>query len=533
MKKLVSASLMKRLDADTMEKCHVPSMVLMERAAMAAAERILSVAEEFFSSARGVKPRIVIVCGSGNNGGDGLAIARLLHLKGLEAAYYPAGDPAHHTEQTKEQLAIAAAYHVPLAKEDDIDTCSILVDALFGVGLSRPLEGSYFRLIQRMNRAKAYRIAVDLPSGIDASTGQILGIAFHADETITFAYTKTGLLLSPGREYAGKVFTADVGIYDNRDLPDCHDESAFCQLDPAMSGGNSQVGLESWQEAWLLETSDLALLNKRNPAGNKGSFGKVLVVAGQAGMCGAAYLCSSAVLRSGAGMVKILTVEENRIPLQCLLPEAILDFSSEEKGFEAALAWCDVLVVGPGLGTGPSAGFKAGWFLAHAALEGKPLVLDADGLNLLAANPDWQAYLNGQTVLTPHMGEMQRLCKESIEALKSDRPGFCLALARQTGAVCVLKDSSTVTADAQGRIFVYGAGNSGMATAGSGDVLAGIIGGCIATTRQEKAVPMSLKAALGVFLHGSCGEKAARLHSEASITAGSLLETLCTRIYHE
>lgn len=334
MREIVTAVEMKELDHNTIQKAGISSPVLMERAALKTVEEIVQRLKNK------EKEKILVVCGTGNNGGDGLAIARLLQLRGVRTWYYIAGKEEKMTAETAGQLKTAEYYQVPRVHNLDLDEYTTIVDAIFGVGLSRPVEGKYAELISTMNRASAYKVAVDIPSGIDSDTGFEKGIAFRADLTVTFAFRKRGLCFYPGRMYGGEIVVADIGIYSIPGKKICMHH---------------------------LEREDLKMLPERVPYGNKGTFGKVLLIAGSEGMCGAAYLSAAAALKSSAGMVKIQTVEANRIPLQTLLPEAMITCDFDEKKNQAMLDWCDVLVIGPGLGTGAQSRERAQWFLAKAA----------------------------------------------------------------------------------------------------------------------------------------------------------------------
>lgn len=496
MKEAVSCSLMKALDRNTICHIGIPSLVLMERAALKTAEEMERVFEK---SSR--QEKILCVCGSGNNGGDGIAIARILCLHGYEAEIFMAGNPEHLTEETDRQLQIAGNYQVSVVNNPEFDEYTTIVDALFGVGLARSIEGRYAELIEKMNRAQAWKIAVDIPSGVNGDTGVVMGTAFQADLTVTFAFRKTGLCLYPGRQLAGKVVTTDIGIYR---------EPSFME------------------KKWYFQDEDIRLLPKRTPEGNKGTFGKVLAVAGSGGMCGAAYFCGAAAFASGAGMVRILTEEENRIPLQTRLPEAITEWGEEEEDFQRAFDWCDVLVIGPGLGLSEKSRRKVQWFLEKAFPEGKPVILDADGLNLLASNPEWKQFLGPHVVLTPHMGEMSRLTGKKIAELQADREEIACVYARDTQTVCVLKDACTVTAGPGGQIWFNLSGNPGMAAAGSGDVLSGVLAGMFCMYKEQglKQEEAARTAALGVYIHGRAGDLAARRKGQYGMTAGDLIPEL-------
>lgn len=492
MKEIVTCSQMKALDQGTIQNKGVPSCVLMERAALKVAEIITPRLKE--------KERILVVCGSGNNGGDGIAIARLLYLQGREVSIYLMGKEEKMTPDTKMQLNIARNYHVPVVNNLNLREYTTIVDAIFGVGLARPVEGRYAQIISDLNAAEAFKVAVDIPSGINGDTGFEMGIAFRADLTVTFAFRKRGLCFYPGRMYGGEILVADIGIY-----PDSPHESFM----------------------YHLEKEDVSLLPEMVPYGNKGTFGKVLFIAGSSGMCGAAFLGASAVLRCGAGMVKIQTVEENRIPLQTLLPEAMVTCEFNEEQNMKNLDWCDVLVIGPGLGVSGPSRERAQWFLSRAHKAGKPVVLDADGLNLLAMHAGWREYLDDHVIVTPHIGEMARLCNKTIGEIQGNLAATALNYARETGCVCVLKDACTVIADGQGRTYLNLSGNAGMATAGSGDVLSGVLAGilCMYLSGQNTQTA-GMKAALGVFIHGAAGDLAQDTLGKRGMTARDIIRFL-------
>ena len=489
MKPVVTAGEMKGLDRNTIESAGVPGMVLMERAALKTVEAM----EKYL----GNKDRVLVVCGNGNNGGDGMAIARLLHLKGIKVGIYLAGQEEKLTDQARQQLQIAKYYQVPLENNLQPDEYTIIVDALFGVGLSRPVEGRYAEIIHMLNQSGAFRVAVDIPSGINGDTGREMGIGFRADLTVTFAFCKRGLCFYPGRMYAGELIVADIGIYANPDR------------DPSMA---------------YLEKKDLSMLPSRIPWGNKGTFGKVLLIAGSRGMCGASCLSSAAALRASAGMVKVQTVEENRIPLQSQLPEVMVTCEFNEKSNQEILDWCDVLVIGPGLGMSGESRERVQWFLSHAAWCGKPVILDADGLNLLSVHDNWKCFIGEHVILTPHIGEMSRLCGKEIGKIQDCLAQTAADYAKESGAVCVLKDACTVVADAFGDMYLNISGNAGMATAGSGDVLSGVLAGiqCMYLAAEKKFSPVIL-AALGVYVHGLAGDLAAETVGQRGMTAGDII----------
>ena len=509
MKKLLTAAGMKSMDSYTIETIGIPSPVLMERAALAVAGRV---------TARNPSGRIISVCGTGNNGGDGVAVARILRQKGFDAVYCVVGGtgpgraasgdavtlPEKMSLETRRQIGIADRLGVPRISAEEIREADVLIDALFGIGLSRPVDGEMGDLIRRLNKIAAWKIAVDIPSGVMADTGSVPGAGFRADETVTFAYGKPGLYLEPGRSMAGRVTVADIGI--------------------------APVGEENIA-AFRLEKNDLLPLLARDPAGHKGSFGKVLAVSGSEGMCGAAYLCADAAFHAGCGMVRIQTPGANRIALQTLCPEAMTACGENEADFPACLSWADVLVIGPGLGQDAGSRKRLEWFLKGAWEQHKPVVLDADGLNLLAMDPDrCRHWLDEGVILTPHIGEMSRLTGKKPDEIKQDPLRCVREAAKAFGTVCVLKDAVTVAADPAGRVLVNSTGNAGMGTAGSGDVLAGVLGGLIAqhchgnkdSSVRGLAFSPLLLAGAGVYLHGSAGDLAADVLGQHAMKASDI-----------
>lgn len=507
MKNIVNCAQMKAMDAFTIQEMGLPSCVLMERAALS----VVEVLEQKIAPS----DKIVVVCGSGNNGGDGIAIARILHLHGFIADVFLAGSIEKMTPETTLQYKIAENYGISFVNILQWSEYTVIVDAIFGVGLTREIEGSFRELILEMNQAKACKVAVDLPSGIDGDDGKILGAAFRADITVTFAYRKRGLCFYPGRMYAGKIITADIGIYTKQDVRQNMQLGDLTESKESPFYANGDVQ--------CIEKTDLQKLPVRVPFGNKGTFGKVLVVAGSKGMCGASYFAASAALAGGCGMVKIVTAEENRIPLQTMLPEAMISCDVSEEENKKNLNWCDVLVIGPGVGTSKVAAERVEWFLKHTKEAEKAVILDADGLNLLAANPDWQEILPANLILTPHVGEMSRLCGKAIAEIQKSLIETALACAKKYHAVCVLKDACTVIADTKGSVFLNLSGNAGMATAGSGDVLAGLLGALLCMEWTEETV---FAAALGVWIHGMGGDLAAAKVGMHSLKARDIIENI-------
>ena len=501
MRYLVTGEQMRAIDRFTIEQIGIPSLVLMERAAMAVAE-----AAEEEAARMGLaleQCRIQAFCGTGNNGADGIAAARMLFLKGCPVQVILAGEESRLTEECRRQKEIAERLGMEIHQLSDFlpGRCHIVLDALFGVGLSRPLEGEYRQAVQMITDSGACVIAVDMPSGIHSDTGHILGAAVKADRTVSFGYEKLGSALYPGREYCGTVQICDIG-FPPAALAAAGEPAACCY-----------------------EKEDIRRAPRRPEYSNKGTFGKVLAAAGSPNMSGAAYLCALAAYRAGAGLVKILTVEENREILHQLLPEAILSVYDADADPEALreqvrqeCAWADVIAAGPGLGTSESSRILIRELLECAYV---PVILDADALNILAAEPELTRYLTENMIVTPHLGEMARLTGCSVGSIQEHLRETALQFAREHGVCCVLKDAVTLAAGRDGQLFVNTSGNSCMAKAGSGDVLAGAIAGLLAQGMEPWDA-----AALGVYLHGLAGDRYREQRGAYSMLAGELAEEL-------
>lgn len=490
MQYLVTAEEMRRFDNYTIKEIGIPAMVLMERAALAACELIENYSAEH-SKAPGT---VLVMAGTGNNGGDGLALARLLSEKKYEVEIWCVGDEGKASEQWRQQKKILTHYPVCFSAKPQKSEYTILIDALFGVGLSREITGAYGEAVKLFNSLEGRKLALDLPSGIDSDTGRIWGRAVRADETVTFGFCKRGLVLYPGCELAGRVTVADIGI----------SEVSFGKKAPGM---------------YTLDESTEELLPLRNACGNKGTFGKVLLIAGSVNMAGAAVLAARAAYRMGAGMVKVITPEENRVILQSTVPEALL---GTEEDLETSLNWADVIAIGPGLGKGDAALRMLEKVLRDSAL---PLLIDADGLNLLSEQGFLRELaadrgIQGRSiVLTPHVGELSRLAGKSVSEVKADLAACGSELAMELQAVVVAKDARTFICRAGKPICVNLSGNSGLATAGSGDVLAGMIAGLMAQGME------ALQAAcVGVCIHGRTGDRVASEIGEHACMAGDLLQ---------
>lgn len=475
---------MRRADLYTIEEIGVPSMVLMERAAL---EVVRCMEEEQLDFRK-----VLVICGSGNNGGDGYAIARLLHLKGHDVTIFFAGNSQKRSEENAQQAKIAAHYEIPVITNLGTEEYSVIIDALFGTGLKREVTGHYREVLCSVNQMAGKKVAVDLPSGIHDTTGARMGIAFCADLTVAIAFPKRGLFLQEGNVCAGKILTGDIGISSE-----------------TFSEGTVTFGYEK---------QDLFLgFPKRKKNSHKGSYGKVLMIAGSKGMSGAAYLSAKAAYAVGAGLVQIYTHEENRVILQQLLPEAIITtydtFDSEQ--LEKLIQWADLIGIGCGLGKSDTAERVMQYTLERALV---PCVVDADGINILSKHMEWIEETNALIVLTPHMKEMSRMLQCSVKELIEQRMEKLHAFVERYKVVCVLKDARTLVAKGHQNTYLNLSGNAAMAKAGSGDVLAGVIVGILA----QQCVPYT-SACLGVFLHGLAGDMARDKKGAYSVLASDLV----------
>lgn len=543
---VVNSSEMQRADQNTISLFGMPQLVLMERAALSAEEMIRETWPELF----GERARILLALGNGNNGGDGAALARLFYLQGHRVTVLVSGNEEKYSSALRKQMEILDRYRVAAASgkasltvltdeawlqrgRRDEPSYDLVVDALFGIGLSRQVSGIYGEKIDWLNGLSGKKAALDIPSGVSAQDGSILGTAFRADLTVTFGFIKTGMLLYPGKGLCGQSRVADIGIAPESFLQD-YPAGVTLDKNPWEGGGIFAAKCRGFQ---------------RRQDGHKGSFGKVLLFAGSVKTPGAALLAGEAVLRSGAGMLRLVSPKENREPVLTKLPEAMYEEFGSDTDWEGMLAWCDAVVAGPGIGTGPMAEESLGKILSVLSekYREKPLILDADGLNLAASSAELQqkikdhTALGGILVMTPHMAEFARLLHCGVKDLQAERMERAERFVRESGVILVSKDAATIVCYADERqkfrYYLNQTGNNGMATAGSGDVLSGMAGALAAFTavrlreRRERMEEESrdCKAAYfetaysAVYLHGAAGDRAAKKYGKISMKAGDIV----------
>lgn len=432
--------------------------------------------------------KVLVVCGKGNNGGDGYVVAAAARAERLDVQLIALGDPPDNGEAARAR----AAYIYGGGSVDSIDVawrdCEVCVDALLGIGLTRAPDLAAATVIERINALGRSVLSLDVPSGLDADTGAALGAVVRADATLTFIGAKRGLYTGAAAKFCGEVYLYRLGITEDSSSPQ--------------------------PDARLLDSAFVrSALTQRVRDANKGAFGHVLAIGGDVGMGGAIRLSGEAALRVGAGLVSIATRHDNVPAINSARPELMAHGVSGAQELEALLARANVIALGPGLGQ--AAWGHALWYAAIAS--GKPLILDADGLNLLAIQP---IVLPEQTVLTPHPGEAARLLGVDIAAISRDRFAAVRELARRYQAVAVLKGAGSLIANPCGEIAVCPWGNPGMATGGMGDVLTGIIAGLAAQHFDAWHA-----ARIGVALHARAGDLAAR-DGEAGLVASDLFAAL-------
>ena len=506
--KVVTGAEMGALDRRATAEFGIPTLLLMENAGLQVA---LAVEARY---PRRQAPRVLVLTGKGNNGGDGFVVARQLLTRGREVRTLlaAAADEVEGDARTNLAILERTAGPVPALRTPadleragaDLAWADVVVDALLGTGASGTPRGMVGELIPRVNAAGRPVVAVDVPSGLGADGVGPVGLAVRATLTVALGLPKRSLLLYPHAEWAGEVLTVEIG------LPRALREDAALSVD-------------------LPDARDVgALLPHRTPDAHKGSSGHVLVVAGSAGLTGAAALCSQAALRIGAGLVTLAVPGSLNDVLEVKLTEvmtAALPETAERSLSQAALAPIlalldgkRVLALGPGLSTHPET-VK----LVQALVAGcpVPIVLDADGLNAFAGEVARLERRQAPLVLTPHPGELARLLGVSIATVQADRVGVAREAAGRVGATVLLKGARSVVAEPGGTLHITGTGNPGMATAGCGDVLTGVIAGLISQGMAPAAAAMA-----GAYLHGAAGDLAAARHGAPGMVAGDLLAEL-------
>lgn len=504
--KVVTGETMQRIDRRTIEEFGVSGLTLMENAGGGCAAAIVA---EF---GEGPGRRAVVVAGKGNNGGDGYVIARLLKERGWQVVTFVLARPEEITGDARVNLDLLQEMSVLFCPEQGelahygpaLHEATVIVDALFGTGLKSEVRGAYREAIELINGAGRPVVAVDIPSGVDAATGGVLGCAIKAELTVTFALAKCGHVLYPGAEHAGRLQVVDIGI------PAAFSEAA--------------EGFEFLDAAAIRP-----LLRERCRGAHKGEFGHCLIVAGSTGKSGAAAMAANSAVRSGAGLVTLAAPASLNAILEVKTTEAMtLPLPDGGTGFlgtaartviEDALAGKDAVALGPGLSRHPE---TARLVREVAAATELPLVVDADGLNALSEEPGTLLRKKSAIViLTPHPGEMGRLAAISTAAVEADRIGVVREFAIKYKVYLILKGARTIVAAPDGAIAINGSGNPGMASGGMGDVLTGVLTALVAQGHEPFQA-----CKLGVFIHGYAADLVAADKGEVGMAAVDVQERL-------
>ncbi len=536
---ILTSADMRACDSHTISMLGVPSRTLMERAAESVADCLFRRADLF------PRGRVLVLCGNGNNGGDGMAAARFIadgsHGQVREVSVLYTGrwtvtgagpDKTAMTEECARQYDLLAAAGIPVLRPDNIHAAlrrsACVIDAMLGIGLRGPVRGSVPEVIEAVVRSGLPVLAVDIPTGVNADNGQVMGMALPAAATVTMQALKAGLLLYPGADLCGDITVADIGI----------DTSIIKKPLARLADGD------------LIRD----ILPPRARRSHKGSYGRVLAVCGSVGMSGAAVLCARGALRAGAGLVEVLTPEENRLVLHISVPEAIVSvydsrparLSSDDpdegirradlrRQVTGALSRTSAVAVGCGLGTTDASRLVFRTVLECFPVNRQiPLILDADALNLLAEDKTlWETPALSApdrcVIVTPHPTEMARLYadgasdSDTVSMILHDTMAAAEKYARRRGVTVVLKDAHTVVASPDGSRYICPFGNAGMATGGSGDVLAGIIASLFAD-RTVRHSEVAAVAAAGVALHALAGDRAAETLGEHGMMPSDLIE---------
>ncbi|HEY3161566.1 MAG TPA: NAD(P)H-hydrate dehydratase [Vicinamibacterales bacterium] len=506
--RILNAAQMREADRFTIEEIGIPSLVLMENAGRQVVAAIEAAYEARLSG------RVAVLCGRGNNGGDGFVVARTLLQRGIDAAVFVIGALADVRGDAKTNLEILGRLGVTVVEIGDeqswelhfseISQCTLIVDAIFGTGLTSALGGMMETIVADVNASSIPIVSIDLPSGLSADTPHVRGDCIDASMTVTLAAPKLPLVLPPGEAHAGDVVIADIGI--PHEVID---------------------GVEGRRIELLTPEQLREIVEPRAADSHKGDFGRVTIVAGSRGKTGASHLAAMGALRSGAGLVTVATPGSLLPIVASMAPELMTEpLDESDEGTVAANAIerllelrHDVIACGPGLGRGPGVAEFVRALLDRATV---PLVLDADAITVLADDPGGLVGREERDVIiTPHAGEMARLIGSSVEEVQANRIDVATDFATTHRVYVVLKGHRTVIATPDGHIFINPTGNAGMATGGTGDVLTGTIAAWVGQLLDAEAA-----CRLAVFLHGAAGDLAEAEEGQVAMTATDVIAHL-------
>ncbi len=483
------------------EKLGIPTLLLMENAA----KEIFYQLRQFIETNKLFNPGILIFCGRGNNGGDGLALARHLFNHGYNVSIIMVKGDRPLSRDSEINFNVVKNFGIKIFEIENIDESllssiyqsHIIIDALLGTGITRELEGIYLSLVRVINESGKPVISVDIPSGINACNGKVMGEAVKATKTVSLGLIKLGHLLFPGRSYCGELSLVDISLH-----PECRVE------------GNFNI---------ILEEEAKKYFRKRELNSHKGSFGHTVIIGGSNGKFGAPLLASFAALKAGAGLVTAVIPQNVSLAFQSSFPEImtfpVKDWLEETDNIIRFLKDKDALILGCGLGMGDN---EEEFFFKLIEQIEIPLLIDADGLNILSKNTNALKNLKVTPILTPHIGEMARLIKLEKKKIIEEPHLIAKNFAKGFNCHLVLKSATTTVADPEGRVYFSVFGNPGMATAGSGDALSGIIGSFLGQGYENIS---SIK--MGLALHGLAGDMAKEEVGESSLTATDLINNMC------
>ena len=470
MKYVTCAQGSRELDRLLIDKVGIPGVVLMEEAALAVAQKLKDA------------DSVLILCGTGNNGGDGFALLRILAMRGQTANAVLIGDPEKIKGDAKINYDIAQNMKLPICVVSDINgfnAClhkmrySHIADALFGTGISRDITGLYADVINAVNSYDAVKVAIDMPSGVSSDDGKICSVCIRADETVTFQTPKRGLLLYPGHEAAGKITVAPIA-------PEYGEAAEF-----------------------VLEKDDIKeLLPKRRKNSHKGTYGKLLIIAACDKYAGAGILSTRSALKSGAGMIRLVSEKRASNAVLCVMPEIMTHDSNSFSDLDLAtlkeyIAWCDAIAIGMGLGTD-----NTDDIIRTVLSSGKSVLLDADALNRISEDDTLMSMLNANCIITPHPGELSRLMKCRADDIIKNPVYYAVEFAREHGVNVLLKGATSIIADPQGRVCYNLRGSSALAKGGSGDMLSGVI----SSLMVQGLTPFDA-ACVGAYINGCAAEE--------------------------
>jgi NAD(P)H-hydrate epimerase len=516
--KVATAQQMAELDRVAIQHYGIPSLVLMENAGRSCTDRIFRILEEKVGAPQ--EASVAVVCGKGNNGGDGMVIARHLHNRGVYVEVFLLGEVEDLSKDARTQYEILRRMDLEIRVIRDtegiedlrsyLEEVHLCVDAILGTGISSPLSGTVREVVEVINLSMATVFAVDIPSGIDATTGRILGEAIRADYTGTFGLLKLGNVLLPGSIHCGETDIYDIGI-------------------PSRAVFDADIKAETLEEQVVK-----SMLSVRPPDFHKGDAGRVYIVGGSPGMTGAPCLAGVAALRMGAGLITVATpaslrpiVEAKQMEVMCAgVPDGGGGYFTPEMipSLLETIAKADVVVVGPGLGMTEA----MPRFLKDLLPKIKvPFLLDADALNALSGQVNTLQSAVAPCIITPHPGEMSRLTRESIEAIEASRIDSARHMAEEEGVTVILKGARTIVATPKGDIFINTSGNPYMASGGMGDALTGMI----AALASQGLSPTDAACA-GVFLHGLSADLLVREHPMTPVTAMDVIGNIKGALQH-